>query len=54
MGINFYGMGWDGTEKYVPWTSLGISTSHAILDLVTSTYDNIRRRRRRRLKRYPL
>ena len=21
-GINCYGMGWDGTEKYVPWTSL--------------------------------
>ena len=22
-GMNCYGMGWDGTEKYVPWTSLG-------------------------------
>ena len=20
-GMNCYGMGWDGTEKYVPWTS---------------------------------
>ena len=20
--LNCYGMGWDGTEKYVPWTSL--------------------------------
>ena len=20
--MNCYGMGWDGTEKYVPWTSL--------------------------------
>ena len=23
-GMNCYGMGWDGTEKYVPWTSLKI------------------------------
>ena len=23
-GMNCYGMGWDGTEKYVPWTSLEI------------------------------
>ena len=23
--INCYGMEWDGTEKYVPWTSLVIS-----------------------------
>ena len=21
-GMNCYGIGWDGTEKYVPWTSL--------------------------------
>ena len=25
-GMNCYGMGWDGTEKYVPWTSLMIPT----------------------------
>ena len=24
-GMNCYGMGWEGTEKYVPWTSLGIT-----------------------------
>ena len=24
-GMNCYGMGWDGTEKYVPWTSLPIA-----------------------------
>ena len=24
MGIPWDGMGWDGTEKYVPWTSLDI------------------------------
>ena len=24
-GINCYGMEWDGTEKYVPWTSLAIA-----------------------------
>ena len=23
-GMNCYGMGWDGTEKYVSWTSLRI------------------------------
>ena len=22
--MNCYGMGWDGTEKYVPWTNLKI------------------------------
>ena len=22
------GMGWDGTEKYVPWTSLGIRDTY--------------------------
>ena len=26
-GMNCYGMGWDGTEKYVPWTSLRITAS---------------------------
>ena len=26
-GMNCYGMGWDGTEKIVPWTSLGILSS---------------------------
>ena len=24
IGINCYGIGWDGTEKYVPWTTLVI------------------------------
>ena len=24
-GMNCYGMGWDGTEENVPWTSLAIS-----------------------------
>ena len=24
-GMNCYGMGWDGKEKYVPWTSLPIA-----------------------------
>ena len=24
VGINCYEMGWDGTEKYVPWTNLAI------------------------------
>ena len=22
IGMNCYGKGWDGTEKYLPWTSL--------------------------------
>ena len=27
-GMNCYGMGWDGTEKYVPWTSLVVAHRH--------------------------
>ena len=27
-GMNCYGMGWDGKEKYVPWTILNIMLCH--------------------------
>ena len=29
--MNCYGMGWDGTEKYVPWTSLD-NVTHILHD----------------------
>ena len=47
-GMNCHGMGWDGTEKHVPWTSLsiglwfmrllGIQVSFSVLIPLVSIY----------------
>ena len=36
-GINCYGMRWDGTEKYVPWTSLEMNSVLGVLRAMSLT-----------------